>query len=453
MEQQKEEVKQQAQIEEVKKEELEVEVKEELKKKEVIHTIEEELKEEDEELKEEGDEQQQEEQDEQQAEEDEVEEQQAEELKEEVKQKIEEQDKVEEEGEQAEGEEKVKVEESREEFKYIYIGTTAINRPPLHLDNMSEWCRWITSIDPTKYIIRWFINIDIIEKLQSSFEETKENFNNIIKDNNMNGVQIDVYYYNHPKMLGNFLEACKRISDRIKKHIKNDDSANGENSIIIWLEDDWKFNLSVSMPLMYIIDTYLLDHSLINLTYIRLNYIHALAPYITTYNLWKDLFYDAWKKQRNQMDPEHCVGIYYNKKLKLDKKNMYTLTLITKHKSMKEKELMPLLKLSDNSYYCYDDIDNNKYVIDHDNMLVDNKNKHIQKNNIKSFFKKTQHNSELNERHMIFIRITCGFCKDGVDYGRKFMEQYDLIKKRIQNNNNIDFYKTTQENNNEQKKK
>jgi hypothetical protein len=35
----------------------------------------------------------------------------------------------------------------------IIIGTTAINRPELHSDNMGEWYNWINSLDKTKYNI------------------------------------------------------------------------------------------------------------------------------------------------------------------------------------------------------------------------------------------------------------------------------------------------------------
>ena len=40
----------------------------------------------------------------------------------------------------------------------IIIGTTAINRPELHSDNMGKWYNWINSLDKTKYNI----NVDYI---------------------------------------------------------------------------------------------------------------------------------------------------------------------------------------------------------------------------------------------------------------------------------------------------
>ena len=35
--------------------------------------------------------------------------------------------------------------------KNILIGTTAINRPELHNDNIKEWHNWINNIDKSKY--------------------------------------------------------------------------------------------------------------------------------------------------------------------------------------------------------------------------------------------------------------------------------------------------------------
>ncbi len=57
----------------------------------------------------------------------------------------------------------------------------------------------------------------------------------------------------------------------------------------------------------------------INLTFIRENYIHALAPSLIRYNLWYNLHYKAWNEQIDNINPEHCVGLYYLKNRELFK--------------------------------------------------------------------------------------------------------------------------------------
>ena len=61
-------------------------------------------------------------------------------------------------------------------MKTILIGTTSVNRPVLHKDNIPDWYNWINLLDKTKYDIHWFINIDIIDKLDFTYDETKENY-------------------------------------------------------------------------------------------------------------------------------------------------------------------------------------------------------------------------------------------------------------------------------------
>ena len=63
----------------------------------------------------------------------------------------------------------------------LIIGTTAINRPELHSDIFPDWLNWIDKINKDKYQVKWFINIDFIEKLGKTFEETKENISTFIR--------------------------------------------------------------------------------------------------------------------------------------------------------------------------------------------------------------------------------------------------------------------------------
>ena len=97
-------------------------------------------------------------------------------------------------------------------MKTILIGTTSVNRPALHENNIPDWYIWINSLDKKKYDIRWFINIDMVEKLNFTYDETKTNYETIIKD-------IPITFLQHPEGKGNFLKACKRVSQTIEKYV------------------------------------------------------------------------------------------------------------------------------------------------------------------------------------------------------------------------------------------
>lgn len=297
--------------------------------------------------------------------------------------------------------------------KQIIIGTTSINRPQLHNDNINEWYNWINNIDKNKYNLLWFINIDYIEKLESSTQETCNNFKNIIQD-------IQVIYFQNEN--GNFLQACKRISSNIELYVENE-KLNKQDVIIIWLEDDWKLNTN-NIPLNELIEYYLSNLTCINLSFIKLNYIHALAPSIITYELWSHLHLQAWKNQIQHIDPEHCVGLYFIN-------NYYKYVELNNITVINEKIDDNFFKLNflnyKNSYYTYND--NNYYDINNYCNIIDNRN--IKKKDI----------IEFNKDKITFIRIKPCYCIDNVNYGRKFMNKYNLIKTKIQNSNNIDFYK------------
>ena len=190
------------------------------------------------------------------------------------------------------------------EMMEIIIGTTAINRPELHNDNIKEWYKWINSVDKTKYNINWFINVDYIEKLDTSIEDTINNFKEII-------TEIPIHFCTCSENTGNFLKACKRVSSNIEEFI-NKNKLNEENIAIIWLEDDWKLRPN-NIPLQELLETYLGKLSCINLSYIRENYVHSLAPSIIHWNLWKKVHLVAWTLQETHIDPEHCVGQYFIK--------------------------------------------------------------------------------------------------------------------------------------------
>jgi hypothetical protein len=287
----------------------------------------------------------------------------------------------------------------------IIIGTTAINRPELHNDNMGEWYNWINSLDKTKYNINWFINIDYIPKLEKSTEETIQNLQKIIQE-------IPTHFLTCGATGGNFLQACKRISSNIlefitKKQLDQDKIA------IIWLEDDWKLSPN-NIPLQELLETYLGNLSCINLSYIRENYVHALAPSIINWNLWKQVHLAAWTKQESHVDPEHCVGLYFIKNFG-KYKHIQNITII--NKNIKENYFLDDFLCREKSYNIYHD---EKYTI-----LKNEKN--IDKTQVHKFC----------ENIITFLRITPSFCSD---CGREFINKYNIKKSGIQNDGHLEFY-------------
>ena len=299
-------------------------------------------------------------------------------------------------------------------MKTIIIGTTAINRPDLHKNNIPIWYNWINKINKEKYKIKWFINIDIIQKLDVTFEKTQENFKNIIKD-------IDVTFLKSEESKGNFLKACQRVSSNIENYVL-ENNLNKEDVVIFWLEDDWRLIEQVALDLDYIIETYLTKSCYINFSFLKKNYIHALAPNLISYELWEKSNLAAWKKQNKHIDPEHCVGVYYLKHFEKHSKYINNITIITKFKNVTDDFFDRECLNYNNSYYTYD--------INKDDNII--KNNFIDKESIKTRF---------NDKNM-FIRITCGISSD---LGRDYMSNIGLIKDKKK----VNFYDDNEDTNNE----
>lgn len=292
-------------------------------------------------------------------------------------------------------------------MKTILIGTTAINRPALHSDVIPDWAKWIGGLQG--YNLRWFVNIDMVDKLDATFEETKENF----RENNG---KIDVEFMGGEK--GNFLKACQSVSQRIEGYVK-EEGLKEEDVMVFWLEDDWKLNVNVAIPLGGIIDNYMGGRCHINFSFIRNNYIHALAPGLISYGLWRDMHLAAWKAQKTHIDPEHCVGVYVGKKMKIKEDKINNLTVVTRHKHVGEDYFKK------NKYCNYK---KSYYTFDDSRMVVSER--YVEKEKVRSKF----------GDEMLFVRITANFVIGGCDYGRNFMEKNNLYKARVQDEKNKDFY-------------
>jgi hypothetical protein len=301
--------------------------------------------------------------------------------------------------------------------KTILIGTTAINRSELHKDMIPNWYDYINQLDRSKYDIQWFINVDYIEKLNEDIELTKNNLKSIITD-------IPITFVDKDNKEGNFLNACRNIGVNMDNFVKQQ-QLNKDNVIVFWLEDDWKL-VNEKINLDDIIKNYLSNMTYINLSFIRKNYIHALAPSIINYNLWSKIQLMAWKNQDKYMDPEHCAGVYFIKNFcKYDK--IRNCTVIYDEYKMKEINDI-YIDLSSKSFFNYTD---SYYTYDNEEYLLKDErysDKYVEKCNIKDF----------NKDVIVFIRIMPSYCLDGVLFGRNYMvEKYGLVK----NKDNVDFYK------------
>ena len=293
-------------------------------------------------------------------------------------------------------------------MKTVLIGTTSINRSLLHNDNIPDWYNYINALGKSKYNVRWFINVDYIEKLEESVQETMDNFRNIITD-------IPTLFIRKNQQDGNFLKACKGVSVAMEQYVV-ENQLNIDDVSVFWLEDDWKLNPQ-NIPLQELMENYLSNMTYINLSFIRANYIHALAPSIISYRLWSQLHLPAWKNQSEHIDPEHCVGLYYKKHFG-SYDDLYNITLINQYKQHDESFFNMKMFESVNSYYTYD-------VEKHENYILD---KYIDKKDIIEFIK----------NKITFIRVTTSCCSD---LGRIFMKKYNIIKIGCKDNEPKNFYK------------
>ena len=185
---------------------------------------------------------------------------------------------------------------------FIIIGTTAINRPDLHNIVLPKWKKWL--LNSEKQII-WFINIDILEYLNESYENTKKNMEILLNDSRIELIILEQQY-------DKFLGACKNLSINIKNYVENKNL--DKNMLkVVWLEDDWDINSEIDCIDCSFndIEKYCKNMTHINLSGIKNNYIWALAPSILTYHFWLNIFYEAWINQNIDLCPEKSIGNYY----------------------------------------------------------------------------------------------------------------------------------------------
>lgn len=182
----------------------------------------------------------------------------------------------------------------------LFIATTAINREDLHTDVFSDWVRLLNQ--STKIKIVWFINIDVINLLEYTFEETKKNFKRLIP--------FEIIFL--PQKQAGFLDSCFLLSTQICNYvIQNEIDKN--NVCILWLEDDWKLKDNINVTFDYLIQV-MNGNSYVSLSLLRKNYFWALAPSLLGFNIFENLHVKCWANAKNSNiigDPENILGQYF----------------------------------------------------------------------------------------------------------------------------------------------
>ena len=190
-------------------------------------------------------------------------------------------------------------------MNHIFIATTALNRPDLHKTVFHKWYKLLNTLN---YKIIHFINIDCIDKLPHTYEDTCKNFKEMT-----NLYNIDLHLLN--KKEPDFFLSCLTVSKQIDTYIELN-NIDKNNVSIFWLEDDWILNRKVCLKkhIKHVnINSKLSFESHINYSIIRKNYIWALLPSILGYNIFKEML-NIWTNHfiiNDIKDPENCIGRWY----------------------------------------------------------------------------------------------------------------------------------------------
>ena len=293
----------------------------------------------------------------------------------------------------------------------LLIGTTAINRKDLHSDNIYQWIELFCNT--TNSNVKWFLNIDIVELLEFTYEETLELFKEI--ENKFDNLELFVL----PKKKAGFLEACQVVSQSIIEY-KENNQLNNDNTYVIWLEDDWKLN-PCSFNLDFFINPKIItNNTSVHLTFIKRNYFWALAPSLIGYELFYNLHYSGWKELKDnniQGDPEHLLGRFFIKNFGFQEK-FKSINII--RKNINENYM-------DQEFLNYERVMNNI----NDNLFNFEIKNRIFKDNIKEYI----------DDDVVYIRNTPGWTINGVMYGRNYMKKKEIEKWKRGDSDNINYNK------------
>jgi len=290
-------------------------------------------------------------------------------------------------------------------MKHVIIATTALNRPDLHKTVFPNWYKQILTLDCK---ITHFINIDCIDKLNFTYEETIKNFKEM---HNKYDINLQIL----PEKKPNFFISCLNISKQIDIYIRKNEIEK-EDVCIFWLEDDWiltrEINFKPYLP-FFNMNSKIAFESHRNYSIILKNYIWALMPSILGYNIFKEML-DIWSRHyimNDMRDPEHLIGCAFIKK-DWKRKNQSFLFI---------DDTLEKLHLNDyffSNYIAISHRGGGRYIIDINNILTNYKDKILKR-------VPRRHENKIN------ILIAANASKD---VGRNYMESLNIKKKKVKNN-------------------
>ena len=199
---------------------------------------------------------------------------------------------------------------------HLLIGTTAINRRDLHSEVIPAWLTLLKKVSDVKII--WFVNIDVIDLLEYTYDETKANF--------MSLIPFETVYL--PQKEAGFLNSCFLLSKAINNYVI-DNKIVKNDACVLWLEDDWKLKEENIIPVDYLLKI-VNNLSYVNLSLLRKNYFWALAPSIISFSLFEKLHFKCWGNAVNSAnigDPENLLGLYFLNNFNLKPENSKTLNI------------------------------------------------------------------------------------------------------------------------------
>jgi hypothetical protein len=171
----------------------------------------------------------------------------------------------------------------------IYICTTAINRPDLHTFVFEQNKNFFNS----NLEFTWIINIDCVSNLESTYDETKENYIKCIENIEQQNKKVIILPQSEQP---SFTRAVKKICEYCQKIMKSGD-------ILFWFEDDWIIKN----------EKYNIEHFINNMNddiafhlYQKCK-IENLYPILRGYNLAKLFFQLVEKIPFETKDPEVSI--------------------------------------------------------------------------------------------------------------------------------------------------
>jgi hypothetical protein len=233
----------------------------------------------------------------------------------------------------------------------IIILTTTITRPDIHTKIFNNIHYFLDNLD-----IKWLINID---KYYDSINETKNNLQNLLS-------KYDIEFFISEK--GNFFDATRKLYLAAEKYLIDD-------TLILWLEDDWLVKDNIKLIDLFNQLNYL-NFNNIHLS-LAFNEVGTLPPHIFGSNIVKYII-KKFKKCKTYSNPESFMSLIMKEYI-----NKYKCKYILLNYPNDNKNLIKSL--------YFNECDNRKYYLITNNYSYDN---------LKNLVKKYKFKKNINKKLM-----------------------------------------------------